>query len=208
MSGLRETNKRDKLKRIKLAAKKIFSAKGFDAATTKEISEVARVGAGTLFQYAVDKRDLVFLIASDDFSVLMEQTFLGRNKRQTFMSQIVEVFKVYYVYYAANREISMVLLRELPFYKRRESAGAAEMTRHYEAVVEHLIAIIKDARAQGKINTKAQPQVVADVLFSIFGREVRRWLSQTNPRVADGIKLLRQRLCVVIDGLSPGRGCY
>src|SRR5438477_3914607 len=46
--GLRERNKLDKLQRIKAAAAALFTKKGFDATTTIEIAERARVGEGTV----------------------------------------------------------------------------------------------------------------------------------------------------------------
>ena len=63
--GLRERNKLEKIQRIKAAATKLFSEKGFDEATTRDIAKRAHVGKGTLFLYAKDKRDLVLLLYKD-----------------------------------------------------------------------------------------------------------------------------------------------
>ncbi len=49
---LRESNKLQKLRRIKSAAAALFTEKGFDAATTRDIARRARVAKGTLFLYA------------------------------------------------------------------------------------------------------------------------------------------------------------
>ena len=64
--GLREQNKLDKLRRIKDAARELFITKGFDDTTTREIAQRASVGIGTLFIYADNKRDLLFLVANDE----------------------------------------------------------------------------------------------------------------------------------------------
>ena len=63
--GLRERNKLDKLRRIKKAARELFIARGFDDTTTREIAARAGVGMGTVFLYADNKRDLLFLTAND-----------------------------------------------------------------------------------------------------------------------------------------------
>ena len=55
-----------KLRRIKDAARELFIAKGFDDTTTREIAQRASVGIGTLFIYADNKRDLLFLVANDE----------------------------------------------------------------------------------------------------------------------------------------------
>jgi AcrR family transcriptional regulator len=56
---LRERNKQEKLARIERAARLLFTQKGFERTTTREIAQRARVGAGTLFLYAKDKRELL-----------------------------------------------------------------------------------------------------------------------------------------------------
>ena len=60
--SVRERNRRDKLQRITAAARALFVEKGFDETTTREIARRADVALGTLFLYATDKRDLLFLI--------------------------------------------------------------------------------------------------------------------------------------------------
>ena len=70
--GQRERNKLDKLRRIKAAARDLFIEKGFDEATTREIAAEAGVGVGTVFTYAENKRDLLFLIANDELEEIAQ----------------------------------------------------------------------------------------------------------------------------------------
>src|SRR5579884_4279721 len=72
-SGQRERNKLDKLRRIKDAARELFVAKGFDDTTTREIALRAGVGIGTIFVYAENKRDLLFLIANEELEKVTAQ---------------------------------------------------------------------------------------------------------------------------------------
>ena len=71
----RERNKLDKLRRIKAAARELFLEQGYDNATTREIARRADVGLGTLFSYASDKRDLLFLIYNDMQEALTRRPF-------------------------------------------------------------------------------------------------------------------------------------
>ena len=50
------------------AARELFLAKGFDNTTIREIALRAGVGLGTVFVYAKNKRDLLFLIARNGFA--------------------------------------------------------------------------------------------------------------------------------------------
>ncbi|MDE1571149.1 TetR/AcrR family transcriptional regulator [Aquabacter sp. P-9] len=71
-SGQRARNKIDKLQRIKESATQLFIEKGFDDTTTREIAVRASVGIGTLFNYANDKRDLLFLVYNRDLENIVE----------------------------------------------------------------------------------------------------------------------------------------
>src|SRR5450759_965171 len=71
--GQRERNNIDKLRRIKDAARELFIAKGFDDTTTREIAIRAGVGLGTVFVYAANKRDLLFLIVNDELENITKE---------------------------------------------------------------------------------------------------------------------------------------
>ncbi len=70
--GQREKNKLEKLQRIREAARELFVQKGFDETTTREIAVRAGVGIGTVFIYAENKRDLLFLVANDDLEAVTQ----------------------------------------------------------------------------------------------------------------------------------------
>src|SRR5882672_1854626 len=86
---LREQNKTDKLKRIKESARYLFATKGFDATSTREIAALARVGLATLFLYAQDKRDLLFLAGNDDLAALSDEAFADVDYAQPVLEQFM-----------------------------------------------------------------------------------------------------------------------
>jgi AcrR family transcriptional regulator len=57
-TGKREKNKEETKQRILIAALKLFREKGFERATTKEISKKSGIAEGTLFNYFKTKEDL------------------------------------------------------------------------------------------------------------------------------------------------------
>ena len=73
--SVRERNRREKLQRITEAARALFVEKGFDETTTREIARHADVALGTLFLYATDKRDLLFLICTSELEALTDKAF-------------------------------------------------------------------------------------------------------------------------------------
>src|SRR5215510_7252691 len=96
VSGLRprERNKLDKLRRIKSAARELFLEQGYDNATTREIAGRADVGLGTLFSYASDKRDLLFLIYNDIQEELTGKAFATPPAERAFLRQVMTSFAV------------------------------------------------------------------------------------------------------------------
>ena len=71
--GRRERAKLDRRERIRTAAAELFTRHGFDAATMRQIAHRAHVGLGTLFNYAADKRDLVFLIFNEELDAITDE---------------------------------------------------------------------------------------------------------------------------------------
>src|ERR1700721_3809166 len=71
--GLREQNKLEKSQRIRIAARELFSKHGYDSATLRQIAKRAHVGLGTVFNYAQDKRDLVFLIFNEELAAVTDR---------------------------------------------------------------------------------------------------------------------------------------
>ena len=130
VSGLRprERNKLDKLRRIKAAARELFLEQGYDNATTREIARRADVGLGTLFSYASDKRDLLFLIYNDMQEALTRTAFSGSRSSRTFLGQVMASFGVY------QAEIRRWLTGAHP----KPAAGLARLRAMLRIVIEGL----------------------------------------------------------------------
>src|SRR3954469_20828138 len=94
--GQRELNKLDKRQRIRAAARELFSRFGYEEATLRQIAKRAHVGLGTLFNYADDKRDLVFLIFNEELDAIAERAAKSVRHDDHFLDQVVAFFRVYY----------------------------------------------------------------------------------------------------------------
>src|SRR6188508_2991033 len=74
-AGLRARQKHDKRERLRAAAWELFTEKGYDATSTREIAERAGIATGTLFLYAKDKADLLFLVFEHRITEAVEAGF-------------------------------------------------------------------------------------------------------------------------------------
>jgi AcrR family transcriptional regulator len=201
VSGLRERNKLDKLRRIKEAASELFVRKGFDDTTTREIALRAGVGLGTIFVYAATKRDLLFLIVTDDFEELVERASRQVRPDHAMLESLLSVFREHYRYHARQPALSRLALREMIFY------AAGSQAKEFLKAREHLMELIRDivgtAIEQESIAPTEDAGLIAEVIFSIFQIEVRRWLSTDELNVKRGIAELRRQLLLLVNGLSP-----
>jgi AcrR family transcriptional regulator len=199
--GLRERNKRDKAKRIVEAASAVFTERGFDDAAVREIAERAGVGLGTLFAYASNKRDLVFLIFIDALENLTAEAFAAAAPDGGFVKQVSALFERYYRYFDRNHALSRILLREIFFFS--EGVHAARMSRHWNDVIDRLAQLVRGAQARGAAARKADAEGVARIVFALYQAEVRRWLAEPRPNPKRGIARFAELLALQMRGFAP-----
>jgi TetR/AcrR family transcriptional regulator len=200
----RERNKLDKLNRIKAAARELFLEQGYDSATTREIARRAEVGLGTLFSYASDKRDLLFLIYNDLQDELTKGAFERRTSSKTFLGQLMASFAVYYRFFAQEPEFMRYVLRELTFYSRGRQSARFQAGR--EQIITGLEGFVREAREKRQLRPTAKDRVVAQLIFGVYQAEIRLWLSEKHPKPTAGLARLRAMLRIVIEGLRPNTG--
>jgi AcrR family transcriptional regulator len=198
--GLREQNKLDKLQRIKSAAKALFAERGFDAATTREIAKRAHVGLGTLFNYADDKRDLVFLIFIEELDALTDRAFSDIDAAQTLANQLASAFAHYYREFAGNPVLSRILLQELTFY----SSGrlAADFQHSRRRTISFIEKLVREAQYRKRIRDDVDAEFISLSLFFVYAGAVRWWIAGENPDPEAGMARLQQLLELQMSGLD------
>ncbi len=201
VSGLRERNKLDKLRRIKDAASELFIQKGFDDTTTRAIALRAGVGLGTVFVYAPTKRDLLFMIVNEDLQEVVQRATNLVQPSRPMLDNLLRVFRAHYRYFGQRPALSRLALREMIFY-----AGGPE-AKKFLKTRERLIALIGDivslAIKADDIVPQEDSKTIAWVIFSIYQIEIRHWLSSDDLDITRGLAFLRRQLALLINGLSP-----
>ena len=100
--SLREQKKLETRERIRRAAAQLFTQRGYGAATMRQIAARAHVGLGTLFNYAEDKRDLVFLIFNEELNAITDVALAAPRPGQALVDQLLAVFRVHYGWLATK----------------------------------------------------------------------------------------------------------
>jgi AcrR family transcriptional regulator len=199
--GQRERNKIDKLRRIKEAARELFVAKGFDDTTTREIAVRAGVGLGTIFVYAENKRDLLFLIVNEELEAVTAEAEAAIDLDASFLDNVRRVADSHYAFFGRQAALSRLVLREMAFYDSGAQAGRFQKTR--ERVINLFGKIVELAIERGSLSSAETPQFIGWTIFCIFQVEMRRWLSHDDPDLRSGLDALARALTLFATGLKP-----
>jgi AcrR family transcriptional regulator len=199
--SLRERNKREKRARIERAARELFERKGFEAATARAIAARARVGLGTLFLYARDKRDLLFLVFADESRRLFEEAerAVAARPRAGLVDALMELFGRFLAFYAERPDLAAALLREF-FFRPYEPERLGALSREYAERVE---ALVERARERGELRADLPVPLAAGALFAHYAFWTQAWLGSRVVTREQAEARLREALALQIDGMRP-----
>ena len=195
--GLREQNRLERMHRIKKAARDLFLRKGYDGTTLRGIGARAGVGAGTIFGYVRDKRDLVSMLFNEDHETVTRDAIAAMSPNRSFLDQSIEGFRFYYQYFAGNPRFAECILREWDFLLSRSGVRPTETAKRH---LNRIRMTIEIGRERGEITTSAPDDEIALLIYHIYKMESRRWMSEGKPDIESGLKALRSMLGIVITG--------
>ena len=201
--GLRERNKRDKLRRIKDAARALFVAKGFDDATMREIALRAGVGLGTIFLYAENKRDLLFLIINEELEEVTRKSEEAIDPAAPLIDNLLAVAKLHYEFFGRQPALSRLVLREMAFYDTGAQARPFQQTR--ERLINLFGKIVGIAIMHKSVASNEDPSFIGWTIFCVFQVELRRWLSNDETALRAGLRALERALALFIGGIKLSR---
>jgi AcrR family transcriptional regulator len=197
--GLREQKKLATRERIRMAAADLFTRHGYGAATMRGIAQRAHVGLGTLFNYAEDKRDLVFLIFNEELNAVTDVALAAPRPGQPLVDQLIAVFRVHYRWLATKPALARILLQELTFYSSGKQAATFHGIR--KRLIDGIEALVRAARRARQIGSREDPAVLARYVFFVYSASLRWWIAAPRPNPDKGVADLRRLLKLLADGL-------
>jgi AcrR family transcriptional regulator len=200
--SLRERNKLDKLRRIRAAAHKLFSQQGYDKTTTKEIAETADVGMGTLWAYASDKLDLLFLVYINLIEdVIAPSSFAGLPKESGLVAKLTHSFRNLYVFWSKDPSLARVVFKNMEFYQSGKNVAKFQSSREqFKSQINELVA---EAQRNGEVRSNVSAPMVGNAIFALYSAQVRQWLDNEASQAEEGVQELQQMLQLLFEGLRP-----
>jgi AcrR family transcriptional regulator len=197
--GRREQRKLETRDRIRAAAAELFTRRGYGAATMREIARRAHVGLGTLFNYAEDKRDLVFLIFNEELNAVTDVALAAPRPDQPLVDQLIAVFRVHYRWLAGKPALARILLQELTFYSSGKQAATFLGIR--KRLIDGIEALVRGAQRARRIRSGEDAAVIARHIFFVYSASLRWWIAASRPNPERGLADLRRLLNLQVDGL-------
>ena len=200
----RDRKKLEAIARIKQAAFEVFAECGFADAKMTDIAERADVAPRTLFNYAVEKRDLLAFVMSDEFVAVSKELFPKEDWDTPIidlvtgeMGRCLEILLRYF-------PISLMIFRESIW------SDASKELKRIQSGGDHILLqlkkLIEYKQSKGAISRHCKAEDISWILFSLFMTNVRRWLLTDRPSLKMELLVLRRQWWIVLNGLSPAKG--
>jgi AcrR family transcriptional regulator len=197
----REKKKLATRERVRAAASELFARHGYGAATMRQIAKRAHVGLGTLFNYAEDKRDLVFLIFNEELNATTDVALASPRTRDAPLDQLMAIFRAHYDWLAEKPELARILLQELTFYSSGKQAATFHAIR--KRLIDGIENLVGQSQDKGKLRKDESAAVIARHIFFVYSASLRWWIAAPKPDPNKGVADLRRLLRLQFEGLEP-----
>jgi AcrR family transcriptional regulator len=149
--------------RILQAARKLFSQRGYDGTTTRDLAQAAGVAEGTIFRHFENKKTILIEVASEGWVELLTDLLTELSEMASYKA-IAQVMRRRMLHLRENGELLRVCFLEAQFHPDLREKIQTEVIVKMTDVAE---AFFQTAMDQG-IYRKANPRVVAQVFLGMF----------------------------------------
>ena len=176
------------------AAQEIFLEKGYDSATTREITERADLGAGTFYVHFRDKRAIYDALVRRANREMYHRWLEARTPDMSVEQQVVAALGVSFDHFRNNADLARLILIEGP------PVDAEYTMKLHSGIGSELHEILKDGIESGSVS-EIEPVVLSTVLMGISVVMGRWLLSPQPPENAGEIQNEIIRFC--LRGMRP-----
>ena len=165
--------KTDKALRIKEAATRVFSKKGFYNSTIADVAKVAEVAEGTIYLYFKNKDDLLISIFEGSMDYFIQVVTSELEPEKDPREKLRKFINLHLKLVEKNPDLAQVLQIELrqssKFMKEYEGGKFGE----YLNVVR---TILEEGREQGVFRQDIEPRILRRTIFGAVDEMALDWL--------------------------------
>ena len=193
----RARRKTETLLRIEEAGWRLFTSRGYEATSTRDIAEAADIAAGTLFNYFPEKRSLLIHLMQRQIDSAVNRAF-DTMTPSTLEADLTHVFTSLTQCYAKERRLSRVFIKELLF---TDGARRAESGAWTFELVKRIAGLVRDSQRRGELDPSVEPMDAAQQVFSTHYFGLVTWLGGTIPSQVAQEEQFQASLRLLLRGL-------
>lgn len=171
--GLRARKKQEKVTAILEAARHLFTTKGYESTTLREVAQRADVGFGTVFSYSKDKSGLLCMLIVEDLRH-MPPAFSAEIGPAGILDQLTDSLMEIYRFWAKSPDLSRVVLPQMEFPQLNPFATVIKERR--EQTKSELRAWLEEGQRCQRLRPDIDAAQAAETIFAIFTSCLREWI--------------------------------
>ncbi|WP_139491471.1 TetR/AcrR family transcriptional regulator [Brevibacillus dissolubilis] len=195
MTTRRERKKRETREKIFTAAIDLFKEHGFDATTIDMISEAADVARGTIFLHFTSKEAILAHWGHERLQEIEERRDewdYGESCKQ----RVLRIYKILNEVNIQNYAFMRVLVESS---MKHRKVHESEKNVHFE--LRQLFAdLIEDAQEKGRLKSKFNPLVAANMLENIYYNALYDWVRSEGAWPLE--EIMEEKVSIVFEGLD------
>jgi AcrR family transcriptional regulator len=199
-TSLRAQSKLKPRHRVLDAARRLFMARGYEAATIRDIAAEAGLSTGAVFASFQDKTDLFNAVMAEDFQRLIEGLRQGEQPQAGVDDAILAIFKVGYSFHFNQ----LPLLQAAVGLSWSQGLGGEFGDRpSYRLAMDCLHGVLERGIERGELAADIDLQLTAESLWDTYIANYRRALFDDWTE-AQLIERSQTQIALILKGLRAG----
>jgi AcrR family transcriptional regulator len=157
--------------RVLAAARRLFTERGYEGATIRDIAQAAGMSTGAVFASFADKSELFEEILTADYEVIYAQMTQASRNAKTVEEALLGLFGVAYSFHVEQ----LPLLRASIAVSWTRSEAAERRAR---ADIKHIFRLLADALQrgvdQGQLKADIDAKLLAEMTWDVYVANYRR----------------------------------
>ncbi len=203
MGGLRETKKKKTRQAIMNAAIKLFSEKGFENTSVKELAKEAGVGKGTIYSYFQTKSEIFMAFCEDEMDFVFSDLAQKSDPDATLQEQLLTLFMGQFRYVTKNYDFGRILAREMVFPKELTMEKSKDISERYLSALGE---ILTKAISRGELRNDLELLYISGHFYAFYVLVLSAWYERRFESEQEIEKALQKLLRQAMEGLAPGNG--